>query len=226
MPERAIAAGEGGNSGISIGGYRADRSPFIYVEFVCGCWGARADRDGVDGVTNIFSDLSNNPVEVIEAEHPLRVEAYELIPDSGGAGRYRGGMGVRKRIQFLEEEAVLQVRSDRMIHRPYGLNGGSPGAPTRNLLVTGAEERPMPSKITEWIRRGDTFDHFQAGGGGYGDPFERDPECVLSDVRNGLVSVGSAKRDYGVAIDTECWLVDVDATRDLRQQKQTADSRA
>ena len=96
MPDRAIAAGEGGNSGISIGGYRADRSPFIYVEFVCGCWGARADRDGVDGVTNIFSDLSNNPVEVIEAEHPLRVEAYELIPDSGGPGRYRGGMGVRK----------------------------------------------------------------------------------------------------------------------------------
>ena len=216
-PQRAIAAGEGGNSGISIGGYRADRSPFIYVEFVCGCWGARCDRDGVDGVTNIFSDLSNNPVEVIEAEHPLRVEAYELIPDSGGPGRYRGGMGVRKRLQFLEEEAVLQVRSDRMSHRPYGLNGGSQGAPTRNLLVRAGEEHVMPSKFTEWIRRDDTLDHFQAGGGGYGDPFERDLDAVLIDVRSGLVSPESAQRDYGVVVDMERWVVDVGATRALRE---------
>ena len=216
LPERAVAAGEGGNSGISIGGYRADRSPFIYVEFVCGCWGARANRDGVDGVTNVFSDLSNNPVEVIESEHPLRVEAYELIPDSGGAGHYRGGMGVRKRIQFLEEEAVLQVRSDRMSHRPYGLNGGSPGAPTRNLLEQAGEDRAMPSKFTEWIHRGDTLDHFQAGGGGYGDPFERDPAAVLADVRNGLVSPESAERDYGVVVDTKRWVVDADATEALR----------
>ncbi len=223
VPDRAIAAGEGGNSGISIGGYDRDRRPFIYVEFVCGCWGARAGQDGIDGVTNVFSDLSNNPVEVIEAEHPLRIDAYELIPDSGGPGKFRGGMGIRKRITFLEAEAVLQVRSDRMRHRPYGLDGGRPGAATHNLLVRAGTERDMPSKFTEWIRRGDTLDHFQAGGGGYGNPFERDPALVLADVRNGLVSLARAKLDYGVVIDSSTWTVNPIATHDLRSRRDEHD---
>ena len=215
-PVQAIAAGEGGNSGISIGGYDRDRNPFIYVEFVCGCWGARAGQDGIDGITNVFSDLANNPVEVIEAEHPLRIDAYELIPDSGGPGRFRGGMGIRKRITFLEEEAVLQVRSDRMRHQPYGLSGGHPGAPTRNVLIGSGTEKVMPSKFTEWINRGDTLDHFQAGGGGFGDPFERDPEAVLSDVRDGLVSLERARTDYGVVIDEDRWVVEDASTGILR----------
>ncbi len=215
-PVQAIAAGEGGNSGISIGGYDRDRNPFIYVEFVCGCWGARSGQDGIDGITNVFSDLANNPVEVIEAEHPLRIDAYELIPDSGGPGRFRGGMGIRKRITFLEEEAVLQVRSDRMRHQPYGLSGGHPGAPTRNVLIGSGTEKVMPSKFTEWINRGDTLDHFQAGGGGFGDPFERDPEAVLSDVRDGLVSLERARTDYGVVIDEDRWVVEDASTGILR----------
>jgi N-methylhydantoinase B len=219
LPERIFAAGEGGNSGISIGGYDHQRRPFIYVEFVCGCWGARASKDGIDGLTNVFSDLSNNPVEMIEASYPLRIEAYELIPDSGGAGRFRGGMGIRKRLTFLEEEAVLQVRSDRMYHRPYGLDSGSPGAPTRNLLLRDGVELVMPSKFTEWIRRGDTFDHFQAGGGGFGDPFERDPQATLADVRGGLVSPECARSEYGVAIDIERGAVDVAETERLRGER-------
>lgn len=224
-PDRAIAAGEGGNSGISIGGYDRYRRPFIYVEFVCGCWGARASQDGIDGVTNVFSDLSNNPVEVIEAEHPLRIDAYELIPDSGGPGKFRGGMGIRKRITFLEEEAVLQVRSDRMRQQPYGLNGGRPGAPTRNLLLRAGDDRDMPSKFTERINFGDTLDHFQAGGGGYGDPFKRDPRAVLADVRNGLVSPERARTDYGVLVDPATWTVNVDATHDLRSRRDEIDLR-
>ena len=216
LPERVFAAGEGGNSGISIGGYDSARRPFIYVEFVCGCWGARAGKDGVDGITNVFSDLSNNPVEMIEASFPLRIDAYELLPDSGGTGRYRGGMGIRRQITFLEEEAVLQVRSDRMDHQPYGLNGGHPGAPTRNQLFRDGASQPMPSKFTEWIHRGDTFDHRQAGGGGFGDPFTRDPAAVLTDVRNGLVSRERARGDYGVVIDTERWTVDEAETARLR----------
>lgn len=216
LPDRVFAAGEGGNSGISIGGYDAARRPFIYVEFVCGCWGARASKDGVDGITNVFSDLSNNPVEMIEASFPLRIDAYELVPDSGGAGRFRGGMGIRKQITFLEEEAVLQVRSDRMDHQPYGLDGGQPGAPTRNRLLRDGTAQPMPSKFTEWIHHSDTFDHTQAGGGGFGNPFAREPAAVLADVRNALVSPASACRDYGVAIDTELWLVDEAETKRLR----------
>ncbi|HEX7103212.1 MAG TPA: hydantoinase B/oxoprolinase family protein [Nitrolancea sp.] len=216
LPERVFAAGEGGNSGISIGGYDAKRRPFIYVEFVCGCWGARAGKDGVDGITNVFSDLSNNPVEMIEASFPLRIDAYELVPNSGGAGRFRGGMGIRKQITFLEKEAVLQVRSDRMEHQPYGLDGGRPGAPTHNRLLRSGAAHPMPSKFTEWIHYGDTFDHRQAGGGGFGDPFTRDSSAVLTDVRNGLVSPASARHDYGVVIDPECWEVDKAETKRLR----------
>jgi N-methylhydantoinase B len=219
LPERVFAAGEGGNSGISIGGYDAARRPFIYVEFVCGCWGARASKDGIDAITNIFSDLSNNPVEMIEASFPLRIDAYELLPDSGGAGRFRGGMGIRKQVTFLEEEAVLQVRSDRMAHQPYGLDGGQPGAPTRNWLLRDGAVEPMPSKFTEWIHRGDMFDHRQAGGGGFGDPLTRDPAAVLTDVRNGLVSPERARNDYGVAIDTERWVVDDGETTRLREER-------
>jgi N-methylhydantoinase B len=217
VPEKVNAAGEGGNTGITVGGYDAQRKPFIYVEFLCGAWGGRFSRDGVDGVTNIFSDLANNPVEVVESEHPLRIEAYELIPDSGGPGRYRGGMGVRKRIRFLEEEAVLQVRSDRMKFRPYGLLGGQPGGPTRNVLVVNGNLVEEKSKFTRVIYKNDVLDHRQAGGGGVGDPLERDPEAVLSDVRNGLVSVQAAEEDYGVVVDHNSWTIDEEATSSIRR---------
>ena len=127
-------------------------------------------------------------------------------------------MGIRKQITFLEEEAVLQVRSDRMDHRPYGLDGGQSGAPTRNQLLHDGVAQHMPSKFTEWIHHGDSFDHCQAGGGGFGDPFARDPALVLTDVRNGLVSPASARRDYGVAIDIEHWMVDGTGTERLRRR--------
>ena len=193
VPDRVFAAGEGGNSGVSIGGYDSERRPFIYVEFICGCWGARSNRDGVDGVTNVFSDLSNNPIEMTEAEYPLRIEAYELIPDSGGAGRFRGGLGVRKRFRFLEREATLQVRSDRRAYPPYGLHGGMPGASSRNLLIRGGDAQEMPTKFTTIICRNDVFDHYQAGGGGYGDPLHRDPEAARRDVRDGRMTANQAE---------------------------------
>jgi N-methylhydantoinase B len=217
VPERVPAAGEGGNSGVSIGGYDAECRPYIYVEFICGCWGARPDKDGIDGITNIFSDLSNNPIEVTEAEYPLRVEAYELTPDSGGPGRYRGGLAIRKRFRFLEEQATLQVRSDRRRFQPYGLAGGAPGSPSRNVLIRAGEAVEMPSKFTVSIARGDVLDLYQAGGGGYGDPFERDPEQVLADVRDGRVSVAAAARDYGIQLTaTEPTKIDWEGTKRLR----------
>ncbi len=219
QPDKVFAAGEGGNTGISIGGYDAARNPFIYVEFICGCWGARPTKDGVDGVTNIFSDLSNNPVEMIEAEYPLLVEAYELISDSGGAGQHRGGMGVRKRLRFLEEEGVLQVRSDRQRFRPYGLAGGQPGAPTRNIFLQNDRPVEVGTKFTEWIHKGDVIDHHQAGGGGFGNPLLRDPEAVRIDVRDGRVSWERARAEYGVVIDPQTLEVDTHQTLVLRQEQ-------
>lgn len=220
VPERVPAAGEGGNSGVSIGGYDGERRPYIYVEFICGCWGARPDKDGIDGVTNLFSDLSNNPIEMTEAEYPLRVETYALTPDSGGPGLHRGGLAIHKRFRFLGEQATLQVRSDRKRFQPYGLAGGAPGRPSRNLLLRGDEVTELPSKFTTSIRHGDAHDLYQAGGGGYGDPFRREPERVLADVREGRVSIASAAHDYGVSLtQAEPPEIDWAGTRRLRAKQ-------
>ena len=104
---------------------------------LCGAWGGRFDRDGVDAVTNPSQNMSNTPVEVLEAEHPVRIEAYELLPDSCGAGEFRGGLGVARAYRLLAPEAGLQLRADRMRFRPYGLAGGSPARATRNMMQPG-----------------------------------------------------------------------------------------
>src|SRR5207249_7823192 len=122
----------------------------------------------------------------------------------------------RRDYRFLEQEGVLQVRSVRRDHRPFGLYGGSPGQPSENYLNPDAENRLLPSKFTMTIRKGDVFCHVLAGAGGYGDPLERDPDAVLRDVRNELLSPEKAERDYGVVIDTQAWRVDAAATEKLR----------
>ena len=112
---------------------------------------------------------------------------------------------------------MLQVRADRHTFRPYGLYGGSPGRPSRNVLTAAdGPEREIPAKVTMTMRRGDVFRHDQPGPGGWGDPLERDPARVLRDVRNELVSVESARDDYGVVIDRAAWRVDEGATAALR----------
>jgi N-methylhydantoinase B len=151
-----------------------------------------------------------------ETEQPLEILACEFIPDVGGPGQYRGGMSIRRDYRLVEEEAVLQVRADRHTFRPYGLYGGSPGRPSRNLLTTGGVEREIAAKVTMTMRRGDVFRHDQPGPGGWGDPLVRDPARVLRDVRNELVGVDSAREDYGVVIDRDLWRVDERATAALR----------
>jgi N-methylhydantoinase B len=216
LPDRVFAAGDGGNTGISIGGWDAERKPFIYVDFTCGAWGARPWADGLDGNSHMFANMASHSVEVTEAEQPIQLLAYEFVPDRAGAGRFRGGVPFRRDYRFLEEEGTLQVRSDRRVHRPFGLYGGSPGAPSENVLNPETENRPLPSKLTMTIRRGEVFRHVLAGGGGWGDPLERDPALVLRDVRNELLSVGRAAADYGVVIGGNA--VDMAATERLRAE--------
>jgi N-methylhydantoinase B len=217
LPERVFAASEGGNTGISVGGYYPDRRPFIYVDFLCSAWGGRPWADGLDGNTNLMANLAAQPAEVCERESPLEILRVEFIQDAGGPGRFRGGMSVRRDYRFLAEEGVLQVRADRCRFRPYGLYGGQPGRLGRNLLNPGTPgERELPGKFTLTIQRGDTFRHEQAGAGGWGDPLEREPWRVLGDVRNGLVSLAAARRDYGVAIEPETGAIDEARTEQLR----------
>jgi N-methylhydantoinase B len=219
-PDRVYAASDGGNTGVTIGGYDKDLQPFIYVDFLCGSWGGRPWADGLDGNTNMFANMASFSVEVIEAENPLEVLDYEFIPDTGGAGKFRGGMAQRKTWRMLADEGILQVRADRQTHRPYGLQGGAPGAAGRNVLDAGLPtEAPLHAKLTMTLRRGQEFRHELPGSGGWGDPLSRELAAVTRDLRDGLVTIEGAARDYGVVAHGDPPEIDVAATMSLRGAK-------
>ncbi len=219
VPHIMPAAGEGGNTVVCLGGRHPDNRPFIIVDMISGCWGARPDQDGIDAITNPSQNLSNTPVEVLERQHPVRIEDYALIPDSGGAGRFRGGLGLRRSYRLLADEAVLQLRADRLKFAPYGLDGGKPGGVAGNWLGEGDTVRSLPGKVTAIMRRGELLTHHQAGGGGHGDPYERSPEAVGRDVRNGKVTIPAARAHYGVAVDA-AGVIDAAETSRLRSRPQ------
>jgi N-methylhydantoinase B len=216
LPDRVFAASDGGNTGVSIGGYHADRTPFIYVDFTCCAWGARPYADGLDGNSHIYANMASQPIEVTETEQPLQITAYEFIQDAMGPGKYRGGAPFRREYKLLAEEAVLQVRSDRRDFRPFGLYGGGAGRPSLNFLNPDRNPEPLPSKLTMIMRKGDLFRHEVAGAGGWGDPLERDPALVLNDVRNEFVTERAARADYGVVLGGNS--VDEAATTAVRGQ--------
>jgi N-methylhydantoinase B len=222
VPDKVPAAGEGGNTVVCIGGYQGNREPFIIVDMICGAWGGRPDKDGIEAVTNPSQNMSNTPVEVLEAQHPIRVDEYAFVPDSCGAGKWRGGLGLARQYTLLAETATLQLRSDRMRFRPYGLDGGGPAAATRNILNPQGAATPLPAKLTGTLRRGETIRHEQAGGGGHGDPFARDPALVAADVANEKISAAYARREHGVALDPATGAVDETATRALRAGRRGA----
>jgi N-methylhydantoinase B len=201
VPDIIPAAGEGGNTVVCLGGRHADNHPFILVDMISGAWGGRPDQDGIDAITNPSQNLSNTPVEVLERQHPVRIEEYGFVADSGGPGRFRGGLGLRRSYRLLADEAVLQLRADRLRFAPYGLNGGEVGGRAANWLGEGKAMRAIPGKVTTIMRRGELLTHHQAGGGGHGDPFTRAPEAVARDVWNGKVTVAAARAHYGVAVD-------------------------
>ena len=223
LPNEVFAASDGGNTGVSIGGYYADRTPFIYVDFTCCAWGARPYADGLDGNSHIYANMASQPIEVTETEQPLQITAYEFIQDAMGPGKFRGGAPFRREYRLLADEAVLQVRSDRHAFRPFGLYGGGPGRPSMNYLNPDENPAPLPSKLTMNIKKGDMFRHEVAGAGGWGNPLERDPALVLKDVRNEFVSERAAREDYGVVLAGTLPLsVDAVATAALRDHLRAA----
>ena len=203
---------------VCLGGRHPDNRPFIIVDMISGCWGGRPDKDGIEAITNPSQNLSNTPVEVLERQHPVRIEDYAFVPDSGGAGRFRGGLGLRRSYRLLAEEAVLQLRADRLRFAPYGLDGGEPGGVAGNWLGEGNAKRAIPGKVTMTMRSGELVTHHQAGGGGHGDPFARAPEAVARDVWNGKVTVEAARARYGVAVDAG-GVVDAAETVQLRLRR-------
>ncbi len=197
VPDRVPAAGEGGNSVICISGLRPNRKPFIIVDMICGAWGGRPDKDGVEAITNPSQNLSNMPVEVMEAAHPVRVEEYSLVPDSCGAGRWRGGVGIKRSYRVLAAEALLQLRTDRVKFLPYGLNGGKPGGASRNFITIGGQVAPLPGKVTMTVPQDSLISHEQAGGGGHGDPLQRDRHLIEEDISEGKITLKFARQHHG-----------------------------
>ena len=217
VPDRVPAAGEGGNTVVCLGGYREDGSPFIIVDMICGAWGGRPDKDGIEAITNPSQNLSNTPVETMESQHPVRVEEYTLVPDSCGAGEYRGGLGVARSYRLLADEASLQLRADRMKIRPYGLAGGNEAGPAVNAITTSdGNYVSLPSKINRKMDRGELVLHVQPGGGGFGDPFMRAPQRVARDVWNTKISAGYAREHHRVVVDPDTGELDEAATAVLR----------
>jgi N-methylhydantoinase B len=151
------------------------------------------------------ANQSNVPIEMIESEYPILIERYGLVPDTGGPGRSRGGLALTREYRILADEAILNVRSDKRKHPPHGLFGGQPGSPSWNIINPGPQQRILPVLMTEveTLRKGDLFRHIMAGGGGYGDPLEREPALVLQDVVEEKVSIEMARADYGVVITAD-----------------------
>jgi N-methylhydantoinase B len=141
-------------------------------------------------------NCANIPVEVHETNNPVLIRRLEYIPDTGGAGEFRGGCGLRKDIE-LRDAAVVTLLSDRHKFPPYGLHGGQPGALARTVLMRNGVEIELGSKEVRELEPGDILSFRLAGAGGYGDPANRDPALIESDVRNGYVTSDAAARLYG-----------------------------
>jgi len=201
VPDRVPADGNGGATLPSIGGIHNGRA-FVFVETMMGTTGGTPAHDGLEGVAHLGANQSNIPIEMIEAEHPLRIERYALVPDSGGPGKYRGGLSMVREFRLLADEAVLTVRSDKRRFPPYGLHGGHAGAPCWNVVNPDGDAQVLPTLFKDvfTLRRGDVFRHTLAGGGGHGSPLERDPALVLRDFVQERVSARHAAEAYGVVI--------------------------
>ena len=188
---------------------------YCYLETLAGGYGARSQSDGPDAVQAHGQNTENAPVEELESNYPLRIDRYGLIPDSEGAGKYRGGLGIRRDYLF-PSETIFTILADRDKAGPHGLFGGQPGSISVYALMRDGEETHLSSKSTVHLQPGDIISYRTSGGGGYEDPYQRDPGLVLSDVVDGKVSVERASRVYGVVISRDGQSVDLAATERLR----------
>ena len=199
LPGKVIGAANGANTTAVFSGIdpRTGKG-YLYLETLGGGMGARAARDGKDGVQVHITNTSNLPVEAIEQEYPLRVEEYGLIEDSGGAGRRRGGLGLRRVVRPVGHDCIFNGVGERFRHRPWGVFGGEPGASGRFLLRdAGGTETKLPDKCGEH-----RLAHTEAvvietpGAGGYGPPAERDPVLVAADRESMKFTEGFIARHY------------------------------
>ena len=196
LPHRAMGAFSHW-SNPNIGG-TDDRTgrPFVMYDVSLAGYGGREGSDGAEALSPVMN-CSNIPIEVHETNNPIRVKRFELIPDSGGAGQWRGGCGLRKDIELCNSSAVFSHLGDRHRFAPYGIFGGQPGRKAETLLNPDRNTEALHSKGTRNIAEGDVLSFRLSGAGGYGPPQARDRSAIARDVADGYITPAGAKRDYG-----------------------------
>lgn len=187
-PEKSLAACQGTMNNITLGGIDPrTNTPYTIYETLGGGFGGRAGLDGLDGVHVHMSNTLNTPVEALETAYPLRVERYELRANTGGAGQYRGGLGLRRDLRAVDHQATLSLLTDRREGQPYGLFGGEPGASGENILIRDGQEEKLPAKCVKTLEPNDVVSVRTPGAGGYGDPSQRSEDQIEKDQREGKV---------------------------------------
>ncbi|MGH6681194.1 MAG: hydantoinase B/oxoprolinase family protein, partial [Bradyrhizobium sp.] len=203
IPDRVIAASNGANGVATFSGHTEDGHYYLYVETIGGGSGARAYKDGTDGVQVHMTNTSNLPVEALEKEYPLMIERYELVEDSGGAGRWRGGLGLRRVYRALGHGMVFSGQSERSVHPPWGLSGGHAGGTGRiEIHHDGGTPQRLANKPASIEVPEDAAVSIETpGAGGYGQPGERDRGLILEDLKSGKFSLAFMRHHYGAAAD-------------------------
>lgn len=201
-PNQVMACSQGTSAVLTLGGVdpRSGRR-YVSYETIKGGFGARPNKDGINVIASTISNTMNTPVEVLEMAFPFRVERYEINPDSGGVGKYRGGCGARRTWRMLEgADAVGTLCMERMRSAPFGLRGGKAGAAAVVTLTTpDGKTRHLPSKGAFQAPAGSVVDMITPGSGGFGPAAERDRAAIAADLRDGYVTEAAVKRDYSEA---------------------------
>lgn len=221
VPEARIAESSSGLGGTLSHGSPKRGYPRVQYELPAGAVGGRSHKDGVSACKAHVANGTITPIEIIETEFPVEVTRFELIRDSGGAGRYRGGLGYVREYRVLGD-AQFSTRGGQLLSPPRGRDGGGPGRIPGTVLNPGSpdERRLTAQDGNVRLVPGDLLRREQPGAGGYGDPFTREPALVLVDVHEGYVSPEAARTEYGVAIslESDAWRIDEQATAALRQR--------
>lgn len=224
LKEQCAAAHYGDSMVVTFAGVDSKTgSPFLSVEATAGGWGGFAAHDGQNGlINNVNGDFKNMPIEIFETKYPIKMTTYALRQDSGGAGEKRGGTGVIRGYEMRTDSSYVYLWFERSKTPAWGLFGGKDGAKPKVLIQSPDGETVELLKVNaKPLKYGTVVTAYTGGGGGFGHPFDRDPEQVLQDVKNMYVSVEAAKYDYGVVIDPDTLELDTIATIRYRTANQT-----
>ena len=201
VPDQTAAAGCDGTFSVTIA-YKDGGQYNMFTEILAGGNGGAKGCDGAEAIPQILSNTGNAPVEAIERGHPfVRIREYSLIANSGGAGEFRGGLGIRKRFEILADEVLLSTNGDRHQSDPWGLAGGEPGSRTAYIIHRNGQEIRIDAASNQKLYKGDIFEMVISGGGGWGDPTSREPALIQQDIRNGRITIEAARKSYPHAFE-------------------------